>query len=247
MSIPIVYINLASDLDRRHRLDSEFQRLGLTAQRLEAIWWAGLSDAEQRSYYSEELNRAQFHVPLLQGEKGCYVSHLHAWEMLLASEHPAMVVLEDDVLLDDRFPAAIQAVASLDLPWDMLKLIGRKKEKVRRVSRWIRGIDLVDYTRVPSLTAGYVISRQGARKLLNSRKPFGRPIDVDLRHWWENDLMILGVTPPVLMLDETSQVSSIGERNAHHPWPVKSKKFWLKLKMTILNLLHQFRRGGLIH
>lgn len=36
----------------------------------------------------------------------------------------------------------------------------------------VPGTALVDYSRVPSMTAGYVVSRAGAAKLLVHRQPF---------------------------------------------------------------------------
>ena len=76
-------------------------------------------------------------------------------------------------------------------------------------------LSLVRYRRIPSTTAGYVISRSGAAKLLAKRQPFGRPVDVDLRFWWEADrLKVLGVVPSVLALDETSDTSTIREVSA---------------------------------
>ena len=157
--------------------------------------------------------------------------------MLLESQHPAMVVLEDDVRFDDQLPSVLHAIGDLDLPWDMIKLIGREREKVRSRRELIEGIDLVEYARVPSLTAGYVISRSGAQKLLASRIPFGRPIDVDLRFWWENDLLVLGVTPSMLILDETSFVSSIGSKADHSlkNRGLRWKKFRIKFFLTIKN------------
>ena len=211
MTLPVYYINLASDVLRRERMEMELERIQLDGRRLEAIRWTALSDTEQHELYSADLNQKQFHLPLVAGEKGCYASHIKAWRTLLDSEYQAMVVLEDDVRFDDRLPSVLNAINDLKLPWYMIKLIGREREKVRAQRDLIPGISLVEYARVPSLTAGYVISRAGAKKLLTSRLPFGRPIDIDLRFWWENELVVLGVTPSVLILDETSFVSSTNQ------------------------------------
>ena len=162
------------------------------------------------------MNEQLFHKPLVNGEKGCYASHLRAWQWLLDSQHSALVVLEDDVKLKPEFAAVVEAIAALPAAWDMVKLLGRpatgKREKLRGQRALIPGTDLVDYARIPSLTAGYVISRAGAGKLLKSRLPFGRPIDVDLRHFWENGMQIQGVEPAAIELDETSFESSIGDK-----------------------------------
>lgn len=240
-SLPLVFVNLDRDAERRARLEAELARMNLQGERLHAVWWAELPAAEQDALYSAQLNRTQYYKPLVNGEKGCYASHIQAWRQLLASDAPAMVVLEDDVRLDDRLADGIAAIAALDIPWDMVKLLGREHEKVRSQRPLLPDVALVEYQRVPSMTAGYVISRAGAAKLLATRVPFGRPIDVDLRFWWENDLRILGTVPSLLILDETSFVSSIWSEKPRVPLLQKLRKFAMKLGLSLGNARH--RRG----
>jgi len=239
VSLPVLFINLASDTDRCAGMQSQFARHAVPGERLEATRWTALPDAEQARLYSPALNARQFHKPLVNGEKGCYASHLRCWQWLLDSPHAALVVLEDDVALKPEFAAVIAAVEQLPAGWDMVKLIGRDAEKLRRSTPLLDGFKLVDYQRVPSLTAGYVISRSGARKLLASRIPFGRPIDVDLRHWWENGLVIQGVVPAALTGDETGLQSSIGDKVAEAGLAAKWRKFRHKAAYTAANYLHR--------
>jgi glycosyl transferase family 25 len=242
MNVPVVYINLDSDTQRRSRLEDEFSRFGVMAQRLEAVRWTLLDKSQQEACYSEHLNAVQYHAPLVNGEKGCYASHILAWRQLLASEASCMVVLEDDVSLTANFLPVVAAVAELDIPWDMVKLMGRDREKIaRRRSLW-RDFELIDYARVPSFTAAYAISRRGAEKLLSSRLPFGRPIDVDLRFWWENQLSIYGVWPSVITLDESSLNSSIQGRKVTRSWSSRWRKLRMKWLLMWGNAMHRWRR-----
>ena len=238
MTLPLVFINLDRDTERRSRLVDQLRASGLEGSRLAAVWWSDQGADRQAIWYSQELNARQYYKPLLNGEKGCYASHLTAWKMLLESHAPALVVLEDDVCLAPGFADALQAIEALDLPWDMIKLIGRSHEKVRSSQQLIADLKLVQYRRVPSTTAGYVVSRSGAMKLLASRQPFGRPVDVDLRFWWENDLRILGVTPAVLSLDSTSDVSTIWQQIDHLSPMARWRKFRMKCQLNLGNLLH---------
>lgn len=241
--LPLVYINLQRDTERHRRMQSEFSRLGIHADRLEAVLWTALRHGEQTRLYSEELNQRQFHKALSNGEKGCYASHLQAWQSLLDSPHEALVVLEDDVRLEPQFAAVITAIGSLPRNWDMIKLIGHldaKRASGNQASAQplCPGFQLVSYKRVPSLTAGYVISRSGAAKLLQGRIPFGRPIDVDLRYWWETDLRMRGVSPAAIALDETSEQSSIGAK-APDTLAMSWRKFCRKASYTLLNYWHR--------
>lgn len=239
MQIPVVFINLDSDVVRRARMEAEFEKVGVQGRRLEAVRWTQLAEHEQARYYSPDLNARQYHSKLVNGEMGCYASHLKAWQMLLDSEHEHMAVLEDDVCLTGSFEPAIKALLELDKPWDMVKLIGRQNEKVRSRRALIAGHDVVEYARVPSYTAGYLVSRAGAQKLLASRQPFGRPVDVDLRFWWENQLRILGVSPGVISMDETSDQSTIAGRTVSKPVGQRWRNFKMKLALTLQNAYHR--------
>lgn len=246
---PIRYINLDRDAARRAAMEDEFARLGLSAERCAAVLWTALAPAQQEALYSPALNARQHHLPLANGEKGCYASHLALWRWLLASPHECLVVLEDDVQLLDDFAPVVRAVAALRTPWDMVKLIGRnglgKPEKpaalgpLSATHQWLR------YRRVPSLTAGYMLHRRGAAKLLAHRLPFGRPIDVDLRHWWECDRMqVLGVQPAVIALSETSLQSSV-QADLKRLRPLQRwRKFLLKARYSIANAWHQARTSA---
>ena len=242
MSLPIVFINLDRDAERRTRLLAELQQIDMPSERFPAVWWADVPPEQASRWYSDDLNARQYYKPLRNGEKGCYASHIGAWQQLLASDAPALVVLEDDVRLTPQFADVVNAIAALQEPWDMVKLLGRDREKVRSQRPLVPGTALVDYSRVPSMTAGYVISRAGAARLLERRQPFGRPIDVDLRFWWEcGDLRILGVSPAAIELDDTSLVSSIwDERDTLTP-AQRWRKFCMKMALTLGNAWHRRR------
>ena len=241
-TLPLVFINLDKDGERRTRIEGQLAHLGLPGERLPAVWWKRLPPAEQSLLYSAERNHGLYYQPLVDGEKGCYASHIQAWRQLLASDAPALVVLEDDVRLTPQFADVVNAIAALQEPWDMVKLLGRDREKVRSQRPLVPGTALVDYSRVPSMTAGYVVSRAGAAKLLAHRQPFGRPIDVDLRFWWECDqLRILGVSPSAIALDDTSEVSSIWDTRDTLTPGQRWRKFTMKLALTLGNAWHRRR------
>ena len=246
MPLPIVFINLDRDAKRRLRLVTALQQTPLKSQRFSAVWWADLSAEEMQRLYSDAVNERQYYKPLRNGEKGCYASHIGAWQQLLASDAPALVVLEDDVRLKPQFTEVIHAIVALQEPWDMVKLLGREHEKVRSARTLVVGTSLVDYSRVPSMTAGYVISRAGATKLLTNRQPFGRPIDVDLRFWWECDaLRILGVSPSAIALDDTSETSTIWQERDVLTLKQRWRKFTMKQALTLGNAWHRAQQPKL--
>lgn len=236
---PLLYINLEKDAVRRSRMEEELSAAQVAGQRLHAVWWTGLDATVQAQLYSETQNRLQYYQPLVNGEKGCYASHIQAWQALLHSDAPGMIVLEDDVMLHANFKIVVEAIAQLPEQWDMIKLMGRPgNEKIDSGQALAAGHELIQYRRVPSFTAGYVISRSGAQKMLETRIPFGRPIDIDLRFWWENGMRIYGVYPAVVLLADTSQDTSIAGRSEKKSLHTRWKKLCMKLALSWGNLRH---------
>ncbi len=251
-TLAIVYINLDTDRARDEAMAAEFRAYGVRAVRLSATRWTDLPKAEQDRLYSEGLNARLHHKPLISGEKGCYASHLRAWQQLLDSPHAAIVILEDDVRLTPAFARVVRAIADqVDSPaereavaaWDMVKLVGRsidgKSDRICRREALCEGYELITYDRIPSRTAGYVLNRRGAQKLLASRVPFGRPVDVDLRHWWENDLRVLGVSPDAIRHNDTTGGTTIVHGEREKALRTRFRKFRLKAAYTFFNLWYR--------
>ena len=237
LAFPIVYINLDEDATRRSQIEAAFGRVGVYPERYSAVRWSLLSAAEQAAAYSESQNASTYFRPLADGEKGCYASHLACWQGLLDSPAAGLVVVEDDVLPQPGFRDVIAAIAALPAGWDMVKLIGREGRRESTRERWplVAGRELVRYRRVPSLTAGYVVSRRGAHKLLGSRRPFARPIDVDLRQWWENGLVMRGMLPAAIALAPIEANSSIGAREGAVGLGQRWRKFVYTLRYSLAN------------
>ncbi|ACM31690.1 glycosyltransferase family 25 protein [[Acidovorax] ebreus] len=239
-NIPIVYINLAKDTERQQRMQAQFSRLGLETFRLPAVRWSELSAEAQAHHFSAELNSHQYFKPMGSGEKGCYCSHITAWRQLLDSAAAAMAVFEDDVRLLPAMPEALRAISTLPADcWDMVKLFGREREKIASRRPLVGSLELITYRRVPSFAAGYVISRSGARKMLESRQPFGRPVDVDMRFWFENGMRVFGVHPSVVALDDTSKVSSI--------WPDREPRALIMQRLRKLKMKMELIWGNARH
>lgn len=237
--LPLVFINLDDANERRIRMEAQLSAYPLQNKRLSAVRWSDLSSLEQNRLYSQKRNKKQYYQPLTDGEKGCYASHILAWKQLLSSEAPALVVLEDDVILTEQFIPTIKSIFRSAETWDMIKLIGRpRKEKIHKEKPLSATHKLIQYRRIPSYTAGYIVHREGAKKLLRSRVPFGRPVDVDLRFWWENDMHIFGVWPSIVQLDTTGSTTTISGRHQMATHATRWRKIAMKAQLLWGNNRH---------
>lgn len=236
-------LNLPRHPERWEHMEEQARKLGLPVCRVEGIPGEEIPPQDLQRLYSPELNRQQFHRPLVPGEIGCYTSHRRIWRDLLLANDDMCAVFEDDVVLSPRLPQALAAIAELPHDWDMIKLVSRKREATRREQSLSDGSSLVAYPRVPSLTAAYVLSRSGAQKLLQCRTPFGRPVDVDLRHWWECGMRIYGLRPYPVRSAPAARTTSIVERRSVEPGlGGRLRKLRYQLSYTARNWLEQHRR-----
>ncbi|NML14169.1 glycosyltransferase family 25 protein [Azohydromonas caseinilytica] len=235
--LPVYVINMPSAVQRRRRMQAELQAAGIRPEWVNAVVGRELAPQALARLYAPDLNRRCFFRPLTPGEIGCYASHLKIWQLMVQRGQPCALVLEDDVSPGAELPVVLEALARRSDEWDMVKLVGREREAPRQ--RWplVAGVDLVRYRRVPSLTGAYAISLEGARKLTRHLPPFGRPVDVDLRHHWEHGLRLFGALPYPVQLNEESFTSTIGVNHRGLSWLQRLRKWRYQLEYSWNNFL----------
>ena len=210
---PILVINLRGSTTRWEKASAELTRVGLAFERHEA--------SDGRVLREEELSRlapwspSAFFKPLSPGEIGCFLSHITAAERIVREGWERTLVLEDDFLLGEDFVSRLEDVLSLPgPPLDLIKiegaLCGGETVAVTR-----GGQRICRHRRPPSRTAAQIWSLRGAHRFLATARPFLRPVDVHLKHWWEHSVEVFYVMPPlVLDGDATGATSTIGARPA---------------------------------
>ena len=240
----IAVINLPSQQARWKAARRQFERLGVAAERVEAVDGSRLPLHERARLYDEALNREQYHKALRPGEIGCYSSHLQVWQQLVDSGERALAIFEDDIEVAPDLPEVLAALERTGSPWDLVKLMGRPRERIKTRVQLTGRRDLIEYSRVPSHTGAYVLSRRGALKLLARRRPFGRPVDVDLRHWWECDIAVLGVHDYPVVQAPASDTTTIDGRNGPCDWSTRVHKLVLQARYSCLNWRHGRSAGS---
>lgn len=208
---PILVINLDASRARMAAADQKLQACGQGYERLEAVNGCALPAEELAGVVSAD--RADFFKLLSAGEAGCYLSHLRALERMVREGWPRMVVLEDDFQLKPDFLPAIEALLAVPgEPPHLIKLEGALSGG-DVVTRLATGHKVVRYRRPPIHATALLWSLEGARRFLAQSSKLRRPVDVQMKHWWEGDLDVLAITPAIVGLDpELSKESTIGAR-----------------------------------
>jgi len=222
---PKIYlINLDKSKDR---LDSCFDRLNkqnVTFQRISAVLGDGLTEQQKSRNYSQKLNEEKYHYQLTNGEIGCYLSHRKAWEKIANSDDPYAVVLEDDIKLIGDFNLAITAMNNLPFDWQIIKLSSYKvrKRKVAFCVNADNGFKLAVHKKPMTGCAATAITSGAAIKLLEHSEVFGRPVDVDIQHFWEKNIYVHSLLPYPISQDMSYQ-STICNRKVRQE---VSFRFW---------------------
>jgi len=209
---PILLVNLDRSPDRLASAVRQLAAVGLTAERLTATDGCAIPEEELRRI--ARWDPGAFFKPLSPGEVGCYLSHLAAAERIVREGWPLALVLEDDFAPSPELAQVLAELAPMadSLP-DLVRLDGAMRGGETLLRLPLCGARLVRYRRPPIRTTAMLWTLAGARRFVAVARPLRRPVDVQLKHWWEGGLSIASVNPPPIQLHaEQAGVSTIGER-----------------------------------
>lgn len=171
----VYLINLDRSPDRLNFFQSQADRLGLPFERISAVDGRRLTAEELRDAVSVSYE----FQPVNAGEIGLFQSHKRAWEKLIDSGEPHAAVFEDDALMSASIVKAFQAIDCEHPVFDVIKL----ETTLRRTVCSRQGFSFSSGHRLQKLlswhggTAGYVISRDCAGRLLELKHKVSDPID----------------------------------------------------------------------
>lgn len=213
MDWPVYLINLEKDRTRLEAATAELARAGVRWTRVPAINGRALPAERIAKVYDARTNRARARHPLTPPEIGCYLSHISAWRALVSSDAPGALILEDDFRISGDFAGTLRALSRDTGPWDMVKLFTFRPEARRMNPRRIGpGLEIAVPYKVPSTMLGYALRREAAVRLLRRTPPFFRPVDEDIKFFWERDLSIALMSPqPIEIGLQDSSEGSVGD------------------------------------
>ncbi|XP_060038311.1 procollagen galactosyltransferase 1 [Erinaceus europaeus] len=180
----VFMINLKRRADRRERMLSALRAQGIACRLLDAVDGKAMNASQVQALGIAMLPgyRDPYHGrPLTKGELGCFLSHHRVWEEVVAHGLQKVLVFEDDlrfeIFFKRRLMNLMREVEREGLDWDLI-YVGRKRMQVDRPEKAVprvRNLVEADYS---YWTLAYVISLQGARKLL-AAQPLSKMLPVD--------------------------------------------------------------------
>ncbi|MEZ5686115.1 MAG: glycosyltransferase family 25 protein [Paracoccaceae bacterium] len=239
MNIPVYVISLQTALERRQGVRAEMARHGLWFEFVDAIDGASMTAAERNKAYDAYENSSAFKRPLSTGEIACALSHRAIWWRIASSKAPFAMVCEDDMrFLSSPKPFLALAEQVGDHLEDVIiKLDGvvpRGKE-IGQLGAWA----LLSARRLPPRTTGYLIGRKAARRLLDQfPATVRRPVDIDLKRYWEHRVPVL-VAHPQLVAEQAGVVSSLSASRAERKAASLVWRFWRNLSYQGSMVFHR--------
>lgn len=210
---PCYIINLKENQQRLRNCKKQFSDLGLDFQLIDAVNGKSLSQQEIDNVYDSKKNKLHYKAPLVPSEIGCYLSHYNAWQKIANGSKEGGFVFEDDFNANDDFLNVIKVLSNDSMnDWDMVKLFSLKEDPKAFSMREINeGLKIVHPCKIPTCMIAYALTKDGARKLISRHSKVFRPVDEDMKYFWETGLRVsLIIPPPVSIGDQSVSVSTIG-------------------------------------
>ncbi|XP_044269786.1 glycosyltransferase 25 family member [Tribolium madens] len=176
----IFMINLLRRPERRERMRFCFDELGLQVTIVDAVDGRALNASILQLISPLPEYADPYHKrPMTLGEIGCFLSHYNIWKDIVRNGYETTLVLEDDIRFEPFFRSKVlnvMADTKRVSGWDLV-YFGRKRLQ-EDDEPWVEGSSLLVEAGYSYWTLGYVLSLNGAKKLLNA-DPLSRLVPVD--------------------------------------------------------------------
>jgi len=194
--VQIFVINLPNAADRRKLQKNQLTGLGLEYRILDAISISDIDEATYKKHYYD------WQRPLKKTEVACYFSHRSAWDRVIKSRKPALI-LEDDAILSKALPELLMNLNNIENT-DLINLENRSRKKFVSNSNLEIGCNskLLRLYQDRTGAAGYILWPSGAKKLMQFEKNKGIGLaDAHIKECYS--LISYQVEPtPIIQLDQ---------------------------------------------
>lgn len=218
---PIFVISLKSSI-RRESISNRLNGLGLKFNFFDAVYGRDLSQ-EFLSEVDREFPISRFNTkkPLTLGEIGCAMSHINAYHYIVNNNIDRAIILEDDAIVSQEFEAIVKdSLKKVSSKMEILFYEHGKAKSYFWKKNLVERYKLVRY-RTPSKnskrainrTTAYLITLNGAKKLLEYAYPIRLPADYLTGALQITKIKAYGIEPPCVFLGTDSEIDNIENRS----------------------------------
>ena len=222
-SIPVFVINMEQDRDSWELVSQSVAIHGgnFNLHRVDALNARLVEPADYKDVDTNRFRRRNGR-DMLPGEYGCYRSHLMALEAFLSDGAPYGIILEDDVLFNERTVSRVRSIIDTLPHFGAIKLINHRSRYLISLDKTLQGDEIGRTMHGPQgSAAAYLVSRDGARSLLENLSTMSLPWDVALERFWHNGTDVFSVLDDVLDFSPhraRSTIAAGGYDMGKYPW-----------------------------
>lgn len=183
LDIPVYIINLDRSKDRFEAVALSAEKAHLNYRRVTAVDGKTVDINSDPRIDVKDFRRRHGKL-ILPGEAGCYLSHLNALSVIATGADPYAVIVEDDVAFKDNFLNIVTTFTDIT-GWDIIKLANHRNRVFRKDMTITPEISIGRFLHGPlGSSAAYIVTKEGAKKLLSKLQPMSLPYDVALERGW---------------------------------------------------------------
>lgn len=220
-NLPPIFIISLKDSTRRKEISARLNSLELDFQFVDAVYGKALTQEQLKQidfeFYPQKYAAKK---PLTLGEIGCALSHIKMYEHIVANNIPEAIILEDDAIVSLYFKQILKDVLRKVPARREIIFFDHGKAKVFPIMRnLVERYRLARYLK-PSKnskrsiirTTAYLITQDGAKKLLKFAYPVRLPSDFLTGLLQMTDIQAYGVEPACVFGGHISEIDEIEDR-----------------------------------
>ncbi|MCW8348061.1 glycosyltransferase family 25 protein [Vibrio sp. ZSDZ65] len=191
----IFVVSLLHSTERRERVSQIFKMSGYHFEFFDAVNGKDGLPPRLAEKVNDKYRTIYRSRPLSAGEKGCFASHYLLWEKCLQLNE-SIVILEDDFSPTEHFCDAIDNIDLLIADLDYLRL-------EKRSCKWVTKDEVAGFERRFLFdnscgTTGYVLTPQGASKLLSKSDQWLCAVDNYISENYIHNMHSFNLSPPAI-------------------------------------------------
>lgn len=221
-AIPVFIVSLKNATHRRAAIQSHLDSLGIQFE-----WFDAIRGDELSPPYRQQVNPAGNMSP---GQLGCYLSHIHIYERIIAQALPVALILEDDTVLHPSLTTLIKT-GCLNLDFDYCFLgsddhgdVGYVYYDSAKPSPLSTQHISFPLSSGPYCTNAYCITLEGAKKRVSCAYPALSAIDH--YHHLPYQPRLMATIPMLVSVHELSAVQSMSSLNWSGLQTLARKYWW---------------------
>lgn len=226
--IDILIINLERAKARKKAIQEQFKGCEITFNFFTAVDGINTPQHPLFKKYNDKARQQSGSNSLSLGQLGCYASHYEAWRYCV-EKNTAIIIMEDDAVINPEKLAAFINLASNDLPkqYTCIRLFPNtsKYGDTRSIpSLQTNDMTISKFQKGHMRGTAYFLTPTAAATFLKASNEWKYELDIFIDRFWEHKVECYGLIPPCIDHDHNNDSTIDYENIVKRP-----KDFHLKL------------------